>query len=204
MKRAKLVPSLIMLCLSIAVLCFGVYSFTPISNSVGATITITASTANVTVTAYIDDNGDDVLTDNEAISNTYNSSNPENLTITADKLVFDCSSASDLSSVSKVKLYFKVTNSSSASVGAYFLQGTISGETTLENVATEKKFNGTATSGTKENIVTATLTPYTKVAAGGTEYINATLALNELLTEECSVSISLALNIEPFNESLVA
>ena len=59
MKRAKLVPSLIMLCLSIAVLCFGVYSFTPITNSVGATITITASTANITVTAYIDD-GDDV------------------------------------------------------------------------------------------------------------------------------------------------
>lgn len=203
MKRAKLVPSLIMLCLSIAVLCFGVYSFTPITNSVGATITITASTANVTVTAYIDD-GDNVLTDDEAISNTYDSSNPGNLTITADKLVFDCSSASDLSSVSKVKLYFKVTNSSSASVGAYFLQGTISGETTLENVATEKKFNGTATSGTKENIVTATLTPYTEIPANSTKYMYSTLSLNELLTEECSVSISLALNIEPFNESLVS
>lgn len=203
MKRAKLVPSLIMLCLSIAVLCFGVYSFTPITNSVGATVTITASTANVTVTAYIDD-GDGVLTDDEAISNTYDSSNPGNLTITADKLVFDCSSASDLSSVSKVKLYFKVINSSSASVGAYFLQGTISGETTLENVATEKNFNGTATSGTKENIVTATLTPYTEIPANSTKYMYSTLSLNELLTEECSVSISLALNIEPFNESLVS
>ncbi len=202
MKRAKLVPSLIMLCLSIAVLCFGVYSFTPISNSVGATITITASTANVTVTAYVDD--DNNKNNDTAISNTYDSSNPQNLTITADKLVFDCSSASDLANVSAINLYFKVTNSSSASVGAYFLQGTISGETTLENVATEKKFNGTATSGTKENVVTATLKPYTEVPAGGTIYMNATLALNELLTEECSVSISLALNIEPFNESLVA
>ena len=201
MKRAKLIPSILMLVLCTAVLAVGIYAANPTSHSIVGTVKITAGGANVSITGYLDDG--DSNTDDVKVTGTYTSRTSQTISIYANALDFDCSSAFDINEVAEKKLYFKVDNLSSYSLGAYFLQGTVPASgTTIGNIAETKSFNGTMGTTTITNLITATFTTYSEVPVSGSAYMYSTLKLNQLNTEASTVTLSLNLNIEKFNEEL--
>ncbi len=202
MKRAKLIPSILMLVLCTAVLAVGIYAASPTSHSIVGTVNITAGGANVSITGYLDD-GDGVYTDDVKVTDTYTSRTSQTISIYANALDFDCSSASDIAEVAEKKLYFKVENHSGFSLGAYFLEGTVpESGTTSSNIAESKNFNGTMGSQTITNLITATFTTYSEVPANGSTKMYSTLKLNQLNSEASTVTLNLNLNIEKFNEEL--
>ncbi len=202
MKRFRLLPSILMLVLCTAVLAVGIYAASPTSHSVVGTINISAGGANVSITGYLDD-GDGDYTDDVKVTDTYTSRTSQTISIYANALDFDCSSASDISEVAEKKLYFKVQNHSNFSLGAYFLEGTVpESGTTIGNIAETKNFNGTTGTETITNLVTATFTTYSEVPVNGSTYMYSKLKLNQINSEESTVTLRLNLNIERFNESL--
>ena len=204
MKKFKLLPSILMLILCVGVLAVGIYAASPISHSVVGTVNISAGGANVSITGYLDD-GDGDFSNDVKVTNTYTSRTTKTISIYANALDFDCSSASDIAQVAEKKLYFKVQNHSSFSLGAYFLEGTVpEGGTTESNIAKNKNFNGTMGTETISNLITATFTLYSEVPANSSTNMYSTLKLNQLNKEASTVTLSLNLNIEKFNEELVS
>ncbi len=202
MKRAKLIPSILMLVLCTAVLAVGIYAASPTSHSIVGTVKITAGGANVSIAGYLDDG--DSNTDDVKVTDTYTSRTSQTISIYANALDFDCSSASDIAEVAEKKLYFKVENHSGFSLGAYFLEGTVpESGTTMSNIAESKNFNGTMGSQTITNLITAKFTTYSEVPANGSTKMYSTLKLNQLNSEASTVTLNLNLNIEKFNEELV-
>ena len=203
MKRAKLIPSILMLVLCTAVLAVGIYAASPTSHSIVGTVNISAGGANVSITGYLDD-GDSNYSNDIKVTDTYTSRTAQTISIYANALDFDCASAFDISEVAEKKLYFKVDNLSSYSLGAYFLEGTVpEGGTTESNIAESKSFNGTMGTQTITNLITATFTPYSEVPANGSTNMYSTLKLNQLNAEASSITLNLNLNIEKFNKELI-
>ena len=203
MKKTKLIPSILMLVLCTAVLAVGIYAASPTSHSVVGTVNISAGGANVSITGYLDD-GDGDFSNDVKVTNTYTSRTAQTISIYANALDFDCASAFDISEVAEKKLYFKVQNHSSFSLGAYFLEGTVpEGGTTESNIAESKSFNGTMGTQTITNLITATFTPYSEVPANGSTNMYSTLKLNQLNAEASTVTLNLNLNIEKLNEELL-
>ena len=202
MRKFKVLPSILMLVLCTAVLAVGIYAASPTSHNIVGTVKVTAGGANVSITGYLDD-GDGDFTDDVKVTNTYTSRTSQTINIYANAIDFDCSSAFDISEVAEKKLYFKVDNLSSYSLGAYFLEGTVpAGGTTSSNIAETKNFNGTMGTTTITNLITATFTPYSEVPANGSTNMYSTLKLNQLNSEASTVTLNLNLNIEKFNEEL--
>lgn len=203
MKKAKLIPSIIMFILCVAVLAIGVYAISPTVHNVVGTVKITAGGTNVRITAYLGDTDGDYSNDIQ-VSNVYTSRSRIELSLYDSILDFDCTSAFDISEVDAKQLYFKVENLSSYSVGAYFLDGTIGASgTERNNIATAKNFNGTMGNQTITNLITANFSTYTEIAGNNYAYMYSALTLNQLNAEASTVVISLNINIEEFNESLL-
>ena len=201
MKKFKLLPSILMLVLCIAVLAVGIYAASPTSHSVVGTVKITAGGANVSITGYLDD-GDGDYSDDVKVTDTYTSRKPQTISIYANALDFNCTNAFDISEVAEKKLYFKVDNLSSYSLGAYFLEGTVpESGTTMGNIAESKNFNGVMGTTTIPNLITATFTEYTEVPAQDSAYMYSTLNLNQLNSEASTVTLNLNLNIEKYNSA---
>ncbi len=203
MRRFKLLPSILMLILCTAVLAVGIYAASPTSHSIVGTVKITAGGANVSITGYLDD-GDGVYSNDVKVTGTYTSRTSQTISIYANALDFDCSSASDIAEAAEKKLYFKVENHSGFSLGAYFLEGTVpEGGTTMSNIAESKNFDGTMGTTTITNLITATFTPYSEVPVGDSAYMYSTLKLNQLNSEASTVTLNLNLNIEKCNTTLL-
>ena len=203
MKKTKLIPSIIMFILCVAVLAIGVYAVSPTTHNIVGTVTISAGGANVRIAGYLDD-GDGDFSDDVKVTDTYTSRISQTISIYANALDFDCSSAFDISEVAEKKLYFKVENLSTYSLGAYFLEGNVPDSgATLSNIAESKNFSGNTQTGTIENLITANFSGYTEIASNGYTYMFSALTLNKLNDKASTVSLNLNLNVEKYNENLI-
>ena len=165
MKKTKLIPSIIMFILCVAVLAIGVYAVSPTTHNIVGTVKITAGGTNVRITAYLGDTDGDYSNDIQ-VSKVYSSRSEIELSLYDNILDFDCTSAFDVSEIDAKQLYFKVENLSNSSVGAYFLEGTIGANgTERTNIATSKNFNGTMGNQTITNLITANFSTYTEIEA---------------------------------------
>ncbi len=203
MKKAKLIPSILMLILCASVLAVGIYSAMPITNTINGTINISAVDMSVSITAYIDNSG---LTDDAQMSNTINTKSSTTLTLNK-ALNFNCDNVyiGEHDKVPAQKLYLSVTNNCGIALGAYFLEGEISSEgTTKANIATTRYLNGTASSGVVENIVTSDFSSYTKIEPGATVKMYSIFTLNDVKRETVTIDFTnnLTLNVEAYNTLL--
>lgn len=204
MKKAKLIPSMLMLILCVSVLAVGIYSAVPITNTITGTINISAgASAQISITAYLDNSG---ISDDTVMSSTINTKTSSVLTLNKS-LDFNCDDVyiGEHEKVPAQKLYLSVTNNSSIALGTYFLEGSISSSgTTKDNIATTRYLNGTATSGEVENIVTCDFSSYTKIEPGATVKMYSIFTLNEVKREAISIDFTnnLTLNVEKYNTLL--
>ncbi len=204
MKRAKLIPSILMLILCVSVLAIGIYSAMPTTNTINGTINITASASlQISITAYLDNSG---LSDDTVMSSTINTKSSNTLTL-KKAIDFNCGDIyiGEHNKVPAKKLYLRVTNTSTMALGAYFLEGTISSSgTTKSNIATTRNLNGTSSSGVVENIVTSDFSSYTKIEPGATVKMYSIFTLNEVKREAITIDFTnnLTLNVEEYNSAL--
>ena len=160
MKKFKIVPSLILLALCVAVLGIGIYAASPASNQITGTVTVTAANVSVTIEAYSGSTatGDPIASITTRTGDELKlgslefvrkaSAYAEETGSNRDSLEY----ADKLSEVEDIVITFKIINNSSTTdIGAYFstddmkehknstfnLRGTItSSQTTVSNVAT--------------------------------------------------------------------
>ncbi len=202
MKKAKMLPSILMLVLCVGVLAMGVYAAMPVSHSITGSINVTAAGAEVEIIAYLDDSDDttaDVAVSSTTPTPTRVSSEVE---LNDGAITFNCDNAAvgEQDKIPAKKLYLSVKNNSSIDLGAYYLAGTV-GEsgTNTGNIATTKSLSN--------GVVTADFSGYTQIPAGQTRKMYCILTLNQLSSDEVNISLtgdnSINLNIEPYDETLL-
>ena len=129
MKKFKLLPTILMLVLSVGVLAVGVFAITPTKNSISGTITIGAAAREVSIQMNIKNiQGNDVTEEARTIRG--------GDTFTLGDIVFDSAAANNLSEVEDVIIEFNITNPAIAettlaakqanTVGAFFAKNTVS------------------------------------------------------------------------------
>ena len=199
MKKIKLLPSVLMLVLCVAVLAIGVYAAAPVSHSIQGSISVSAAGARVKIGVYLDNlDGDDTL-----ISNEIDTRQSDQLNIIANSLTFNCSSATTASEVDAINVYLKIENKSSIDLGAYFPVGEGTTAATAADIASVKHLDGTSTSGTISDVVKCQFGPYTQVASNATAYLKLDLSLAKLSHfEAVTVGLNLTLNLENYNANL--
>ena len=160
MKKAKMLPSILMLVLCVGVLAMGVYAAMPISHSINGTISVTAAGAEVAITAYLDNSG---VTQDTAMSSTTTTRKESTIQLT-QSIEFNCEGVAigEQDKVPSKKLYLEIQNKSSIALGAYFYDT----DSNLASTGTTK--NNIATTKTLGEVVTADFTGYTQIPVGGT------------------------------------
>ena len=125
MKKLKLLPSMLMLIVCVAVLCVGVFSLTPTENTIGGTINI-SSMARVKLTCYVDE---------EVVYDSQNTAYGVDWDLTETALNFDVSSYADAEEVPLRTIRIHIQNLTGLHLGVYFYNGD---ETTLQTINGEK------------------------------------------------------------------
>lgn len=196
MKRARVIPSILMLILSVALLAVGVYASTPTSSTIGGIITITAGKAVADVTAYVD--GTEV-----GAADTFSD---EGIAIEQGKLQFDLSDVSSIDDVDDIEIKVKIQNNSSKPIGAFFY----SGNGTLSDNLTDASCvatNGTVEDSSGTVLANIKMSGYTYIAPADSTsdydvgYLYAVISVAELFTSEASGLVTLDLHIEEYTAS---
>ncbi len=207
MRKVKLLPSVLMLVLCVAVLAIGVYAAAPVSHSIQGSINVSAAGANVRITAYLDKTGDGYSNDDTVISNDGNGNNyletRTNGTLNINTNALDFTEANmDAKEYSK-NVILEIHNKSSIDLGAYFPVGEGTTTATAADIASVKHLDGTSTSGTISDVVKCQFGPYTQVASNATAYLKLDLSLAKLSHfEAVTVGLNLTLNLENYNANL--
>lgn len=213
MKKRKLIPSLLVLLLCVAVLGVGIYAARPASNRISGTVTINAANAQVEITAFLDEV---VVSDPDAepavegteISNTVVTRTSHDIVIQENKIVFDTDDAEAASNVAAKTIIFQIKNNSDKALGVYFSLAPITTALTTSNaaatVAREMDLNGikTADSTVLTDAVHAQMSGYVQLAGNATiTTVTVRLTLNNLYTDDYTVDLenSIYLNIELYN-----
>ncbi len=197
MKRIKLLPSIIMIVLCVAVLAVGVYSFSPLSCQIDGELKIIGAAELADIIVYIDD------------QQIYSSgvSSTSSVSIAKDLLQFDMRYAGSIDEVTDIQMRVKIENKSNSPIGAYFYSGS---GTYSDNItdATCVQTNGTISNSSGVVIANTTMSSYTYIAPLNTTddydigdlYINISLA--QLFTEEIeSGTLNLNLCLEEYKVS---
>ena len=219
MKKFKIVPSLILLALCVAVLGIGIYAASPASNSITGTVTVTSANAEVQIDVF---KNEAIEANRVATSVTTRTS--KNITLNSSLLTFERTTeakadgkgasiefAEDEDDVAPLTLIFRVTNLSGKDLGVYFSSQAVSAALTN---ATKGLITTTTTfadaNDAHTDAVNATLTGYTELAGkDGNTYshvdMEVELTLSQLYETSFDVVLTnhLFLNVEPLNTSLL-
>lgn len=199
MKKLKLLPSVLMLVLCIAVLGLGVYAATPATNVITGQITVNAANAEVEITGYID-----------LYTKAYDTTSTRtgiNWNIANDYLTFDLSKAESLDQVSEKYIRLHIKNNSKKAIGAYFFkEGTIltNDLATYDNV----ELTHLITDSTGSAFAKSWLSSYTYIAPStvedGTNEVDMFVRIEmlSLIEESTSGSLNLTLNIEQYTTEI--
>ena len=210
MKKFKIIPSLILLALCVAVLGIGIYAASPASNQITGTVTVNAANAPITIQAYL---GTPTTT---PISDLVTTRTSKPVGIYNNSLVFNCSNANNVGDVNSILVTFRVTNLSTTSdLGVYFsntVQSVPLTVSTKSNIMTTQNLDDVTHN--TESVVSGKFSGYTLLEAG--EHVDMTmtlsLALETLSDTELSVNLSnikigdsakkICLNVEPYNQDV--
>ncbi len=202
MKRAKLIPSILMLVLCVAVLAVGIYAVSPAQNNVTGTISVIASNVEVEITAYLG------TAKTTKVSDTITARTSTPVPIKDGKLEFDGSSASSSDNVADITLVLEIKNNSASKVlGAFFLKDdSLPLTLTSANITRSINFDGKTAENTQTttNLVTAGLPGYTQISAGATIDLVCTLSLNQLTDYDMNVALNLPLVIHEYDVNMTA
>ena len=121
MKKGKLLPSILMLIMCVAVMGIGVFAISPSTNKIVGSITINASNPEVEITAYINS-----VKEENKISGTLTSRAGVEIKLYQDQLKFKTANVDNVEDMNKKTIILQIKNNSQKDLGAYFLTGTVS------------------------------------------------------------------------------
>lgn len=192
MKRSKIMPSILMLIVCIAVLGIGIYAATPTTHSVMGTINITAAGSFVELTAYVGEDrtvaSDSVLTRNNGVLEIYD-----------DAIKFECEEVYSASQLDPILLTIGINNKSGKDLGAYIVDEPleVGAETALKNIKLgQEMLSGTMNGNPIADVIGAYCPGYIKVPKGTETYMEIPLTLLKLDDHAISVNLNFGLNIE--------
>lgn len=198
MKKIKLLPGILMLVLSVAVLGLGIYAAKPREHDVSGTISVQASNVEVEITAYLG------TAKNQRISETYSTRSATVIPIYEDVLSFNGADIWTADELETIDLVLEIKNKSTTTdLGAYFLKGEeVPEQVSQGQIAESLSFDGTNGTTTVSNLVTATLPGYRKVDRNNTVDLVCTFNQNQLVSEALDVFFNLPLILEPYNDDI--
>ena len=169
MKKIKLLPSLILLALCVAVLGIGIYAASPASNQITGTVTVNAANSPIKVQAFLGAVASDKPLTSEVSTRT-STTLDLNENRTTNPMVLNASEADDVDEVASVLVTFKITNlSTSKPLGVYFSDTEKSGAIASKSeVLRARTLDGATTAQTpviKTNALGAVFTGYTQLPA---------------------------------------
>ena len=201
MKKTKLLPSILMLIMCVAVLAVGIYAVSPAQNNVTGTISVIASNVEFEITAYLDS------VSGTKISDTVTARTSTPIALYNNVLKFDGSNASSADGVDDITIVLQIKNkSASKALGAFFLKDdTLPASLARENIASTFTFDGVATdsSYTVNDLIKTRVQDYTQIGAGATVEVICTFSLNALVEADMNVSFTLPLVLHDYDETLV-
>ena len=183
MKRFRLLPSILMLVMCIAVLGVGIYAVTPSQNNVTGTITVIASNPEISITAYYES----AIEGNE-IGESQTTRTGVEIDITDTRMTFDTSNANTASDVDSKYVVIKLQNNSSTEMGVYFAMSE-----TATSTATTPALNlsGETLAGTPvSDIMEVSFSPYAKLPANGSVTMQLSFKLLNLYDENYTIDLS--------------
>ena len=164
MKKVKLLPSILMLVMCIAVLGVGIYAVSPAKNNVTGTITVIASNPEISITAYYES-----AIDGNEIGESQTTRTGVEIDITDTRMTFDTSNANTAGDVDSKYVVIKLQNNSSTEMGVYFAMS----ETATATATTPAiNLSGETLAGTPvPEIMEVSFSPYAKLPANGSEFL---------------------------------
>ena len=204
MKKIKILPSILMLTLCIAILGVGVFAIAPTQNTISGSITINAS--NTPVKIELLENGNLVKTYEEVRGG---------IDWDVSNLSFNLENANQASDVDDIVLTFRITNlSTTQDLGVYFHTGTLptadnadlgilAGYASADNILLEDEIFDSTT--TTDKIADVNFSPYSYLAVSDGNAsnfdvleMNIKMSLYDLYNEAKTNNFSYQLNIEPY------
>lgn len=199
MKRARLIPSILVLILCVAVLTIGVYALKPQAGTISGQISIDPALTPVEITGYIDDK-------QAYIFDTNNTTKTWALT-SSNGFKFDMFYATNINEVPDIQIRITIKNLSETPLGAYFYSGTGNISDNLTD-ATCVKVDGTIEDSSSNVLADVYMSSYTYIApndgqTGGYDEADlyVLVSAKELLRAESSGSLNLDLKIEKYESS---
>lgn len=117
MKRLKLIPSVLMLVLCVGMLAVGIYAIKPLTNTISGTINISAGSASLQISAYVNDEEYELPSNGKTMNGiTWD-------LIEANALSFDASSATSADQVLPKVIRLRLENLTNEELGAFFYNG---------------------------------------------------------------------------------
>ncbi len=200
MKKIRLLPSFLMLVLCVVSLVVGAYALKPKKSNVQGTISISASNAEVEITAYLGANK------TTKVSNTVSTRANSVVPIYEDVLSFNGSGKATASEVDAIILVLEIKNNSTEhELGAFFSQDETLPETiTSSNITTSMGFDGASIDKkiVISDMVGVDLQGYTKIGISETVNVSCVFYLNALSDVDMKVNFDLPLVVHPYDESL--
>ena len=178
MKKFKIVPSLILLALCVAVLGIGIYAASPASNQITGTVTVTGANGQIAVSVY---------KNNVKVGQTETTRTGVNMSY--GEIEFDCANAESPTSVPNQTIKITIQNNSGYIMKGYFWNKGESitapdGDPTSEQIMTESYIKDSH----NVTVVTATYSEPQTIAAGGHEDFTVTLKVSNFTEETISAA----------------
>ena len=192
----KILPSVLMLILCIAVLAVGVFALNPISNSISGTINISASMGNFAITGYVDD----VIVYPRKQVHT-----KADLVIDSSKLNFNAGDYYFAEQVPEKEIKLVIENLTDTALGVFFCD-TANVNATENNIVTDAEVK--SSTDTSKTIVNAELDFYKYIAPANEENtfdqveMLITLSVASLTGSTQSGTFNFNLNIEEYDPEL--
>lgn len=179
MKRAKIIPSLLMLVLCVATLCVGIYAATPTSHSIAGKINITSAGSLIEAQAFLGTTDTEL---SDPISTRYNGGT---LVLNKKEIKFNCADSYEIN-IDPITIILRIKNKSNSSLGVYFVEPTTNAEG--DAIASTTKTTTQYISGIEDttsnpinDIIRADLPDYTELPAKqDSEYTDLEINLNLL------------------------
>ena len=209
MKKLKILPSIFMLTLCVAVLGVGVFAVAPTQNTISGSITINSANPEVLITAYGYNSDGTMNTTNPIMAETPARSG---INIDLKSLTFDtsaCNSEADLAKLD-IKVTLRISNPSSKKLGVYFSTAPVADKATAGDVKTTKALT---TSTSETDMVKAVMDDYKALSAkdtsNGVVETTITFKLLKFASGDTNPTVNLAdpsnqiyLNIEEYQSAL--
>lgn len=215
MKKFKLIPSMLMMVLSMAVLVIGIYAVSPTQNNITGTISVKASNSQVIITAYkttaFNEDGSEAV-ENKLVGPVTVRAGAE--IPLEDALVFNGANANTPEEVDDVVIVLKLENKSKKELGAYFYEGMTTDimpeVAEIDDIRVSYLFKQSDLHDDEDAIVKTSFSGYSRIAPDSGEndgsnvtYMNITFKLNKLVEDTYTANFDFPLNIETYNDVIM-